>query len=366
MKKKIAVIGAGIVGSSIAYALSKRNVEVHIFDKSTDINAPTLYSFAWLNAFRKTPLDYYLFYEMGQHRWPWFNTELGGNCDLNWCGALSIPLDAAGEKTLKTNLESLLKWGYAVDVVNQKALAKVEPTFDFNNISWAAHSPDEGFVDAAKCTRRLLELAQKNGAKVHRPQKVTRLINRNKRIESVYIDDQAYSFDEVVLASGETVGELAATAGVTILQGDNPVFLVQTAPCNDRFKTVGVLHLFSESLREVRQNRDGSIWIADPGAPNATYPRPEEKGKQLLNELARLFKPAEQLSFTHRIINVPKPVDGKALFGYSSEAENLYIALSHSAVVVASVIGPWVTREIVDKVPVHWFEQFRLEKKGSK
>ena len=52
-KKKIAVIGAGIVGAAVSFYLSKYGMDVSVFDKNTPGSGASGHSFAWINAFSK-------------------------------------------------------------------------------------------------------------------------------------------------------------------------------------------------------------------------------------------------------------------------------------------------------------------------
>ena len=56
----VAIIGAGIVGASIAYNLSKRGCRVTVIEKNTPASQATGNSFAWINAsYFDTPHSYY-------------------------------------------------------------------------------------------------------------------------------------------------------------------------------------------------------------------------------------------------------------------------------------------------------------------
>ena len=48
--KKVIVIGAGIIGSSVAYALSKRGANVTLIDKNEPGSLCSRSSFSWINA----------------------------------------------------------------------------------------------------------------------------------------------------------------------------------------------------------------------------------------------------------------------------------------------------------------------------
>ena len=54
----VTVIGAGIVGSAIAYTLAKRGATVTVIDKGRPGGGATSHSFAWINATAKNPRRY--------------------------------------------------------------------------------------------------------------------------------------------------------------------------------------------------------------------------------------------------------------------------------------------------------------------
>ena len=56
---RIAVIGAGIVGASIAYHLARRGAEVTVLDRGQPAGEATEKSFAWINASYGNPEHYY-------------------------------------------------------------------------------------------------------------------------------------------------------------------------------------------------------------------------------------------------------------------------------------------------------------------
>src|SRR4028118_1147708 len=57
---RIAVIGAGIVGASVAFRLARsREARVWVVDQSLPGSGTTSASFAWANANAKTPRDYF-------------------------------------------------------------------------------------------------------------------------------------------------------------------------------------------------------------------------------------------------------------------------------------------------------------------
>ena len=60
MNQKIAVIGSGIIGASLAFELTRNGAEVSVFDKGDAGSGASNHSFAWINAFGpKRPRHYF-------------------------------------------------------------------------------------------------------------------------------------------------------------------------------------------------------------------------------------------------------------------------------------------------------------------
>ena len=58
----------------------------------------------------------------------------------------------------------------------------------------------------------------------------------------------------------------------------------------------------------------------------------------------------------------PMPLDGFPILGYTKTVPNLYIALMHSGVTLAPLVGEMATLEILDGTRVDWFNPYRLER----
>ena len=75
---KVAVVGAGIVGSSVAYRLSEGGAEVVMIDGAEPGSGTTSTSFAWVNANNKLPRDYFELNVAGLHEHERLCDEIGG------------------------------------------------------------------------------------------------------------------------------------------------------------------------------------------------------------------------------------------------------------------------------------------------
>ena len=76
---KVAVIGAGIVGSSVAHRLSEGGAEVFLIDGAEPGSGTTSTSFAWVNANNKLPRDYFELNVAGMDEHERLRDEIGGD-----------------------------------------------------------------------------------------------------------------------------------------------------------------------------------------------------------------------------------------------------------------------------------------------
>ena len=82
----VVVVGAGILGASIAYHLTLHGVRVTIVDAGQPGEGATRVAFAWLNAYGKTPFSYHDLNRRSIDMWAGFARRLG--IDVTWGGEL--------------------------------------------------------------------------------------------------------------------------------------------------------------------------------------------------------------------------------------------------------------------------------------
>ena len=58
----------------------------------------------------------------------------------------------------------------------------------------------------------------------------------------------------------------------------------------------------------------------------------------------------------------PIPMDGHPVLGFTEKVENLYLAVMHSGVTLAPLVGECASIEILDDAKVDFLEPYRLER----
>ena len=88
MTQKITIIGAGVIGASIAYYLSKQSAEVTVLEKNHIACEASGSSFGWLNAnFPESP-DYFKLRQASLGEYSRLLSELPQNIESQFNGCL--------------------------------------------------------------------------------------------------------------------------------------------------------------------------------------------------------------------------------------------------------------------------------------
>jgi glycine/D-amino acid oxidase-like deaminating enzyme len=336
----IVVIGAGIIGASLAYHLTKRGARVTIVDAQHPAAGASGKSFGWLNAsFSKRPRSYFDFSMLGIAGWRRLEQELDGELKVQWGGSVAWFPPGPDAEQLRLDVLHHRQWGYAVRLLDEAEVRQLLPHVAPGPIGAACHSEPEGAVDPIHAVSVLLGKAKQFGAEVRYPCPVTGL-GRSVQTSQGIIDA-----DTIVLACGVGSPQLAQLAGVNVPLKDAPGVLVHITPQRpliDRIVQAPGVHF--------RQKLDGRIVAGGQivgGAGTAETPLADEL--EIFAKLAQYLDFAgsiEQVTLGYRVM----PSDEYPILGFTENCPNLYVAATHSGVTLAPVIGELAALEILDGV----------------
>ncbi|WP_245414788.1 NAD(P)/FAD-dependent oxidoreductase [Brucella oryzae] len=213
----VIVVGAGIIGSSAAYFLSKYDgLKVTFIDQFHPAGGPTGRSSAVTHAFyldeslqqlairgREILVDELSQISGGHHyHYPvgmmWV---CGEECREDWARA-ATQIRAKGSRIEELSAEQL----------KEKA-----PDFDVDGVALALWEPDFGYADAFGATNALANGARENGAALLQSTKVTGLIRDSDKVTGVQLSDgRKLLADAVLVAAGPWTKELLATIDQTL------------------------------------------------------------------------------------------------------------------------------------------------------
>ena len=223
--KDIIVIGAGIIGASIAWHLTKAGARVTIVEAAKPGGVATSASFAWINARWGNPEPYFRLRTRSFAEWKRLAAKCPG-IQLGWTGGLfwDLPRDQ-----LEAYATEYAGWGYGIRRVDRAEAARLEPKL-VAPPEFALHVAEEGAVEPVAAARAMVADAVRGGARLMSGAHVASLVCDNGRVVGIRTADATLRADEVVLAAGAASPELAATAGVSLLLETPPGLLVHSCP----------------------------------------------------------------------------------------------------------------------------------------
>lgn len=368
-KLRIVVVGAGIVGASIAYHLSRRkDVAVTVLERDEPCAGASGHSFAWLNSFGKDPVSYHHFNRRSMDIWDRFARSLGTDLDLHWGGELRWEWAPERAEALRQRIKQLQGWGYPIRLISKGEIRELEPGLSFGPVMTASFSEIDGRVDPFKVIEACLQHACEAGAAVHPHTPVDKLcLDGRGRIEAVSTPNGAIGCDVVVLANGTATTELAATASVHIPQQHSPGVVIRTDPQPPVLQNVSVLHLppIDEDRHEIhlRQSADGTLAIGQGSQESVDRDDSQAHADALLNRAIHYLPALAGARAIPKPVGYrPMPIDGLPVLGFCEAAPNLYVALMHSGVTLAPLVGELTTLEIVDDARVEMLDPYRPER----
>ena len=367
--KRIVVVGAGIVGASIAYHLSRRkDVAVTVLERDEPCAGASGHSFAWLNSFGKDPVSYHHFNRRSMDIWDRFARRLGMDLDLHWGGELRWESTPERADALQQRIKQLQVWGYPIRIISRDEIRELEPGLSPGPVTTASFSEIDGRVDPLKVIEACLQRAREVGAVVHTHTPVTELyLDRQGRIETVNTPSGKISCDVVVLANGTATTELAATADVHIPQQNSPGVVIRTDPQPPILHNVSILHLppIDEDRHEIhlRQSADGTFAIGQGSQESVDRDDSQAHADSLLRRAIHYLPALAGARAIPKPVGYrPMPIDGLPVLGFCQATPNLYIALMHSGVTLAPLVGELATLEIVDGACVEMLAPYRPER----
>lgn len=370
-KLRVVVVGAGIVGASIAFHLSRRDAEVTVVDQGRPGAGASSHSFAYLNSFGKEPAFYHDLNSRSLDLWDRFARRLNADIGLRWGGQLKWVETGEAADQLRAQVVGRQRRGYAARMIEDAEMRHLEPELDPGHVAAAAISENDGHVDPPRVVQACLKHARAGGATVHLETQAKLLLTGDaggrRSVRAVLTDGGEIECDVVVLAAGIGTTGLAKSVGMHVPQMESPGVVVKTEPVRQLLETVSVIYAPPVNAQRaeihMRQYLDGAFMIGEGSQESLARNDSQDHADDLLARAAH-YLPALRGS---RAIAVPTgyrpmPVDGLPVLGFTDEVPNVYIALMHSGVTLAPLVGELSVIEIMDGVRVEMLDAYRIER----
>ncbi len=353
-EQHVIVVGAGILGASIAYHLARRGARVTLLDRGPPAGEATGASFAWINASFRNPKPYYDLRMVGMQEYRRLEAELDGRLVVTWGGGLNWDLD---ESEIEPLVRQHAGWGYDQRIVGRDEILALEPRLT-TPPERAVFSACEGALAPVAATEALLAAAADLGVDVRIGEEVTDFTTKLGRITGLETTAGSLETDHVVLAAGVASAVLAARLGFELPLQSSPGLLVHSRPMPPLLGRV----IESPGLH-MKQDPDGRF-VAGTSFGGGPVPNdPEAEGQRLIDRIKAALAGTEGLEMERVTLGLrPIPEDGHPAIGPLPGVDGLYLAVMHSGITLAPAVGRFAAMELLDGAEVELLAPFRPDR----
>lgn len=362
--KHYLIVGAGIVGTSIAYALHEAGAKVTLIDKDFPAAHASGKTFSWINAsYPKRPFNYHLLSRLGIKTYQKWESKL--NLDINWKGSLEWFEDDKENQNMFKKVRVIQGFGSKAQIISRAKALEFEPNILLNQ-KFITSSPADGVINPIKAIQQMIQRIQNNGSRVIYPIEFLGL-EKNKMGITAKTSNGSIKANKIIYACGTSSNRIARG---DYLKPSTPGLIVTSKPFKQTINKILVgpgVHVY--------QKRDGVVILGDQGKPPSNHSqrlslKPEyfpdlktsiEHGQRIVNIATKFIPQFKDLIIDKVEIGWrPLPFDGKPVVGFLNDVE--YIATMHSGVSLAPIVAELVRDELMFNVKSELLNDFRPQR----
>ena len=334
------IVGAGILGASLAYALSQRGQDVTVLEQSLPASAASSKSFAWLNAnFPDTAAYFELrLAALAHYRALAQSQDLSGL--IRFGG--SIWWEDEGED-FDRHVALLQRFDYDCEVIDAARIRSLAPRLT-DPPARALYAPAEAGVALADLTRWMLDQATQAGATLHLGTSVLAPVQRAGRVTGVRTSLGEIAADHVIFAAGTACQSLVGALGYHLPMNNADGLILRSHPLPPLLDQV----IMSPDVH-VRQDPDGTLLMGEifSGAFDKDRDVAALAADVVERVRARLTTDAEITLAQIQIGTRPVPRDGFPVVGAVPGAPGAWLAVMHSGATLGPLIGSLLCEEML-------------------
>jgi sarcosine oxidase subunit beta len=210
----VVVIGGGVNGVSIAYALAARGVKAVLVEKGALASGASGRSSALVRMHYTNEWDARLAWASFPVFRNW--TELmGGPTVFTHTGFVNVVAPQFAEH-LRLNVEMLKGIGVNTTAITGAELRELQPFANVDDIGAAAYEPESGYANPAETVEGFRRRATELGARVLQWTAVTRVIRQESRVTGVETSAGRIDAGSVIVAAGAWSRRLCAEIGLEL------------------------------------------------------------------------------------------------------------------------------------------------------
>ena len=371
-RPRVGVVGAGIIGASVAAYLVDAGADVVIFEKEAPASGATRASLAWINP--STANTHYR--DLRLHSMAeWLRMQERMQLDVIWGGSVSWTDDDKKAETLNKREEVLRGTAANPSHLTQRDIAELCPYIAPGETKAGFFLPHDGHIDPVATTQKILAYATAKGARLLYPCFVDEVLREGGQVKGVQTSHGEFHLDHLVSACGTDTTALLAKVGVKIDMNAVPGLKIHTHPIAHATKMV---YDFSSAL-EFKQMPNGeavAIYVGGPPKTSTHAPvfagtlksHPTQElaamhGESLKAKVAHYWPALQDARVKEVVVGFrPIPKDGLPMVGHVPGVAGMYMVATHSGVTLAPILGKYTAQEILGNERVAMLEKYRPQR----
>jgi glycine/D-amino acid oxidase-like deaminating enzyme len=373
---RVAVVGGGIVGASVAYNLAAGGeASVTVLERGELADETTAASGAFVGLWGDEPPGYRRLKEYGVRRYNEFLSD--PRADSSYAFAPRLGLAYSREAAAELRAEVACRESVRGDVEyvpgDRIDAELVHPGVDTDGVEAAVYRPNVGFLDATELAAEFVARARERGVTVETETTVEDVTTHDGSVTGVVADGERRSFDAVVAAAGPWTRHLARQVGLDlpIRQTLGPVLVIEPSEPTP-YDTYSVEHV--DSGVYLRQQPDGTVFAGHyPGGyheagreidPDEAPERvPDDLRTRIREVVAAVYPWAADARVVDEWVGVRSLTpDAGAIAGWTSVEDFYVTGFNAAGVQLAPVIGHVVAEQLLRGNPTRYYDDVRLSR----
>jgi glycine/D-amino acid oxidase-like deaminating enzyme len=263
---------------------------------------------------------------------------------------------------------------FPVRTISATELMAMSPGLVTGEVAAAFFSRIDGHLNPVAVTQRFLAAAKQRGAVVQLNTGVTGLDLTGGALTGVRTTNGPVPLDRLVIAGGVDTPALLAMAGFTLQLKHGPGILAHSKPTAIATRLI----YDAPGTLSFKQMADGSIVGTDaPYPPDlpvhreirdhaVAFPSKELAdlhGNRILAKIGAILPAARGVPLDRLTLGFrPLPTDELPVVGLVPGLTDIHVAVMHSGVTLAPIIGRYMTQEVLSGTRVDALAQFRPER----
>lgn len=371
LSAEVVVIGGGVIGSSVAYYLSREGAKVLLVEAEDLASGASGSCDGFLFLQSKRPGPHLEFARESMALFPELAEDLAVDIEFNRCGGVILARTQEELKALKAQAKKMKAAGLEVEMVTASELRELLPNVS-EEVKGGSFCQDDGQVNPISLTLGLAKKAKEKGATILNQCRVENIVITNDRVRELKTTAGSIHTRRVVCAAGVGSNKIGKMAIIDVPVMPRKGQILVTEPITETFvdKVVADFHYLGikQNIEEVttrseeerklglgftaEQTKSGNLLLGSTrefvGFDTSTTP-------EAINAIARnaitYFPRIKDLDVIRSFAGLrPYSPDGLPILGTVKGIKGFYLATGHSGdgICLAPITGKVIAELVLD------------------